>query len=316
MILKKIPLYIEEILSLCYNISERRLGVFIMFTVAKPIFLKNLNNKNNITAFFCANFDCDGEEGYVSISANQSYKITVNGDFVGYGPSYTDNDRVFIEKFDISKYISFGLNQIVIETAVYSENDDVNNFIQAEIYADKRPVAATGHNFIGFMDIERTPSDENVSESYNISGSSMVQTKLEVYEHNNLLVELKAPEKKYKITSPKEFALLSSDFNEVLKKSSKNICPVIIDNSKLLRVDFGKETFGFIKLAFKTENNAKIKVYTSMEESFSKRDEKHFKIDCINGEYERESFIPHKFRYLFISADNAEILETKVREYK
>lgn len=183
-----------------------------MFKTAKPVFLKNLEKEMNITAFFAANFDCSGENAKLMITGATYYRITVNGEFAGYGPARAPKGFARVDEIDISPYVSWGLNQIVVEVASYNCRNftcmNVPGFLQAEVIADGNVVAATGFNFIGFMDVERVQKvmrysyQRTFSEVYNRKGGSMIKVPVEIVEPGLSFMVRKAPFPDYDIVAP------------------------------------------------------------------------------------------------------------------
>lgn len=183
-----------------------------MFKTAKPVFLKNLENEMNITAFFAANFDCSGENAKLLITGATYYRITVNGEFAGYGPARAPKGFTRVDEIDITPFVTWGLNQIVIEVASYNCRNfaclKTPGFLQAEIIADGNVVAATGFNFIGFMDVERVQKvmrysyQRTFSEVYNRKGGSMIKVPVEVVDPKLSFMLRKAPFPNYDIVSP------------------------------------------------------------------------------------------------------------------
>lgn len=261
-----------------------------MFTVAKPIYLKNLEKENNVTAFFAANFDCDGENATLTIAGHSAYRVSVNGDFACFGPSKTIEGFAKFDVVDISKYVSYGLNQIVIECATYVESD-TPNFIQAEVFADGNVVAATSYNFIGFLDVERLES-VNASEKYNISGSSMIQTSVQQVSSTPILLKRDVPYPAYRIISP----------------ASKIKFPIEIKDS--IEIPFGCDYCGFINIAYKTSDKAEILVENELGEAL-------MEIKTIDGEFQRESFNPHKAQKIIIKvlSGSVELYDVFIKEY-
>ncbi len=187
-----------------------------MFKVAKPIFLKDMNKEMNVTAFFAANFDCSGENAVLTITGATYYRITVNGEFVGYGPARAPHGFTRVDVLDISKYVSWGLNQIVIEVASYNCDTfafvNVPGFLQAEITADDKVIAATGYNFIGFIDVERVQKvmrysyQRPFSEVYLRNGGSMLKMPVEEVQPKLGFMIRKVPLPEYQILDPIEVA--------------------------------------------------------------------------------------------------------------
>ena len=261
-----------------------------MFTTAKPIYLKNLNEEKNVTSFFAANFDCDGDNAILTIAGHDAYRVSVNGDFACFGPSKAVEGYAKFDTIDISNYVSFGLNQIVIECATYKDTS-TNNFIQAEIFADGKVVAATGYNFIGFLDVERLKSG-GYFEKYNISGSSMIQTQVEVAQKTPILIKRDVPYPEYKIA----------------KMNSKFKFPKEIKES--IEFDFGNKVCGFINIEYSAENTVEFTVCNEKNEYL-------MDIKSIDGEFIRESFNPYKLNKLKISVSKGTLLLKNVfiKEY-
>lgn len=235
-----------------------------MFTIAKPIYLKNLNKEKNVTSFYAANFDCDGENAILTIAGHSAYRVTVNGDFACFGPSKAISGYAKFDTVDISKYVSFGLNQIVIECATYQEND-TNNFIQAEIFADGKVVAATGYNFIGFLDVERLKS-KGLCEKYNISGSSMIQTQIEVISSAPVLIKRDVPYPVYNTIKCKAKTPVNI----------KDTFEIILENP----------VCGFVNIHYNAHKPTEFTVLNENNECI-------MEMKSVDGEFQRETFNPH-----------------------
>ncbi len=183
-----------------------------MFKVAKPVFLKDLNKEMNITAFFAANFECNGKDVVLEITGATYYRITVNGEFAGYGPARAPKGFTRMDTIDITRHTSWGLNQIVVEVASYNCDNfacvNVPGFLQAEITAEGKPVAATGYNFVGFADVERVQKvmrysyQRPFSEVYVRKGGSMLKVPVEEVEPKLSYMIRKAPFPNYDIVNP------------------------------------------------------------------------------------------------------------------
>lgn len=249
-----------------------------MFTVAKPIYLKNLNKEKHVTSFFAANFDCDGENATLTIAGYSAYRVTVNGDFACFGPSKAIDGYAKFDTVDISKYVSFGLNQIVIECATYQETE-ANNFIQAEVFADDKVVAATGYNFIGFLDVERLKS-KGICEKYNISGSSMIQTQVEVIPSAPLLIKRDVPYPEYKI----------------IKSNAKT--PAIIKDTYEITLE--NPICGFVNIHYNTEKPTEFTLLNENNECI-------MGMKSVDGEFERETFNPHTLKKIKICVSKGEL---------
>ena len=164
-----------------------------MFKYATPITIKLKEKQPMLSAFYAANFDCNGENAVLNISARTSAKVTVNGDFAGYFKPITEDYKIDSYLVDISEYVSWGLNQIVIE--VFSDSKD-DAYVVAEVEADGEVKCATGKNFIAFIDAERL-FDENVLlnavhyERYQKGGVCMLKGDVEIKKHTHLYIDKK-----------------------------------------------------------------------------------------------------------------------------
>ena len=56
-----------------------------MFKYAYPVFLAGMEEKENVTGFFAANFECEGKDVFLHICASSYYRVTVNGDTACHG---------------------------------------------------------------------------------------------------------------------------------------------------------------------------------------------------------------------------------------
>ena len=200
-----------------------------MFTYAKPVFLKKLKNEMNVTAFFCANFECSGKDARLEVTGATKYKVTVNGDFICAGPAKAPHGYCKFDSIDISSFVTEGINQIVIEVASYNVHcyDGISSpgFIWAEVQADGNCVAATGNNFIGFLDTERVQKcsrysfQRHFSESYVIGGSTMIQAELEVVDTGLIPMKRDVPYPVYPFAEPKK--ILNRGKFEIVEKEVK-----------------------------------------------------------------------------------------------
>lgn len=258
-----------------------------MFKLAKPIFLKDLREEKNITAFFAANFDCSGENAKLLITGASNYRITINGEFAGYGPGRAPHGYTRIDEIDIKDYVSWGLNQIVIELASYNCDtlSNVNNpgFLQAEIIADNKIVAATGHNFVGFADVERAQkvmrlsNERAFSEVYIRKGGSMLKIPVETVENKLAYMIRKTSFPKYEFITPERFAYKGkTEKNKCIEYPTSDFIHKINNDSK-------KGCNGFTKKEIEHKP-----LYDIIAKTFSVTDqnlELNFPITIKKGEY-------------------------------
>lgn len=269
-----------------------------MFKYAQPVFLKTNSPKAGLTGFFAANFDCEGKNAFLSVTCSASCKITVNGDFVCYfAPKVTDY-KTEAHLYDISKFVTWGLNQIVIEVFGGSA---ARPFVIAEVTADEKTVCATGKNFAAFIDTERLPDKLPVNcealERYQRGGVCMLPCEVSILPHE-YLYDIKKAQFDFKIH---EF----SDIKYPLKLCS----------GESYIFDFGAELYGNVKFEALAHDKTKLVIGTSKKKEGTGTN--LIMYDFEAGEYENESFTPHCQRYVMFHAEKGEvsIYNVSIREY-
>ncbi len=316
-----------------------------MFNYAKPIFLKNLKNEKNITAFFVANFEYDKGVALLGVTGATKYKITVNGDFICQGPAEAPKNYCKFDSIDITSFVTPGINQIVIEVASYNLETDTG-FIWAEVLCDSKCVAATGSNFIGFLDMERIqkcpPLENTYPETYIIGGQTMIQTNVEVVNPAVIPIKRDVPYPRYSFTDPKKlfskgkihldewtkneefdcnpfYELKSAEFSDVEKANLTIKLPVTLKKGEFATFDFGIALNGFLKTAFKISEKAEVMFVLSekpLDEGAENAALTNYRL-LTNGGFERETFEAFKFRYVTVFAKNGEleIMDLCAREF-
>lgn len=123
------------------------------FKKAKPIFLKDKETSINTLAAFRAEVD-HLENTVIHVTAFSFYRLTVNGQFVAFGPARTAKGYARVDTIDLTPYARTGKNEIVIEVVGYYcfalSTVKQPSFLCAEIRHGKDILAATGENFEGF----------------------------------------------------------------------------------------------------------------------------------------------------------------------
>lgn len=271
-----------------------------MFKFAKPIFLKGMEKEKNVTAFFAANFESKGENVVLHICGASFYRVTVNADTACHGIVRKNGTLYYFDTVDITDLVTEGINQIVIEVAGYGKGNQ-NNFIMAEVVAENNPVAATGCNFIGFLDAERvkqTESDElgNFKESYNVTGATMIKMNCQTVDVGPM--HFKGTPKKYSYSYIN--AEKCAEIGKITPYKDRELkYPVFLKKGEYALFDLGEEMKGFIRFAIKTEEKAEFTV------SYGKTKEKTdgiLSFSLIDGEFDRESFHAVNGRYIKITA--------------
>lgn len=268
-----------------------------MFKYASPICLKLKEKQPKISAFYAANFDCNGENAKLYISCRKSSKVTVNGDFAGYFEPSVDDYKIDCFEVDISEFVSWGLNQIVIE--VYSDSKD-DAYVIAEVEADGEIKCATGKNFIAFIDAERL-FDENALinavhyEHYQKGGVCMLKGDVEVKNHSHLYIDKKV--KPVLDTEPVAE-------NENLEKGESKIFAL------------SKSENAFVELTVFVKEKSKLRLEVATDKKFTKK--QIIDIDFIEGEYTVQNHSLLKGKYIKASLKEGvlEIDSIKLNKYK
>lgn len=276
-----------------------------MFKYAHPVFLKGMEKEKNVTAFFAANFESKGEKVILHICGASFYRVTVNADTACHGMVRKNGTLYYFDTVDITEFVTEGINQIIIEVAGYGKNNQ-NNFIMAEVVAEDQTVAATGCNFISFMDAERvkeTECDElgNFKEEYNVTGATMIKMNCSKVDVGPMHFRGTSKEYKYSyINVPKAL-----EIGKITPYKNKELrYPIVLEKGEYALFDLEEEMTGFIRFAIKIEDKAKLTV------SYGKTKEKtdgQIKLSLIDGEFDRENFHITDTRYIKITATEGDL---------
>ncbi len=276
-----------------------------MFKYAAPVFIKGYEKEENVTAFFAANFEYTGNKPVIlNITGSSFYRVTVNAD-TAFDSKFKKVMALYCyETVDITKFVTEGINQIVIECAgYYTENNGARqeNFIMAEIFCDNMPLVATGCNFIGFLDAERVKNTEFIDnlyyrEKYNISGATMIKANVDIIEIKDMRFKGLFSECKYTYRNAVK-AVEKGKFTPYDKAQTKY--PVSLSEGEYAVFDMEEEMEGFIRIAYKTSDKASMRIsYGTVKDS----EDGFIDIDTIDGEFDRESFHRNKVRYIKVTA--------------
>ncbi len=276
-----------------------------MFKYAAPIFIKGQEKEKNVTAFFAANFEYTGNKPVIlNITGSSFYRVTVNADTAFDGKLKKVMALYCYETVDITKFVTEGINQIVIECAGYYNETDKEthkNFIMAEIFCDNKPLVATGCNFIGFLDAERVKNTELVEnlyyrEKYNISGATMIKSNVDIIDMGDMRFKGLLSECKYSYRNAVK-ALEKGKFTPYDKAQTKY--PVSLEEGEYAIFDMEEEMEGFVRVAFKNEEKVKIRVNYGINKD---REDGYIDYEAIDGEFDRESFHRVNLRYIKVTA--------------
>lgn len=139
------------------------------FLKAVPVWLRGRSEEKNVQAVFQTELEYGRHMGTVimNITAASLYKLWVNGRFAAYGPARAPHGYARIDRVDITGFLREGTNSIRIDVAGYYCYSYYMirqpSFLQAELLYEKsgeaggkaRVLAATGMDFIGYLDCRR-----------------------------------------------------------------------------------------------------------------------------------------------------------------
>ena len=125
-----------------------------MFKAAQPIWLQNQEKDINITVAATAEFKLSKLQaaGRISlrISGMTRYRVYLNGQYIGNGPSRGPHGFHRVDAWDLSPKCVAGKNLIAVEVAGYNVNSfytlDAPSFLAFEVAVNDRLVFATGRD--------------------------------------------------------------------------------------------------------------------------------------------------------------------------
>lgn len=141
-----------------------------IFSKAKQIFIKGMEEKPNTFAYFSKTFDAGDNEEAVTllISAHVFYRAYVNGRFVSHGPAPAPYGYLRVDRIDISPFVKQGENRLAVEVMGYVPKE--NNYatletscLCAEIRQGGRILAATDCTWEGAVSKEKVIQTETLS---------------------------------------------------------------------------------------------------------------------------------------------------------
>ncbi len=148
---------------------------------AQPIWLAGVSEEMNVTAGIRAVFEAGRGMHRLRMAGSSVYRIRLNGKFVGYGPARCGHGYYRIDEWELP--VVEGKNVLAIEAVGYNANSfatlDQPSFIQAEIIAGSKVIAATGkRSFAVYRLLERIQKVQRYSfqrtfvEAYNLTPRS------------------------------------------------------------------------------------------------------------------------------------------------
>lgn len=128
------------------------------FAAAQPIWPEGRVLEKNLTVGFRATLEAP-RTGKVVLRATGStlYRVWLNGQFLAHGPARGPHGFYRVDEIDLTERLVPGTNLVAIEVAGYNANSyyllDQPSFLQAEIVAEGKVLAATGGEGAAFQAI-------------------------------------------------------------------------------------------------------------------------------------------------------------------
>lgn len=212
----------------------------------------------------------------IRITADDYYKLYINGNFVGQGPAQGYYFNYYWNEYDITKYMKDGINEIFVE-AYYQ-----GLISRAYNSGDRRigMIAALFENDTAFEITDRS-WQYAISKSYKIRHIIGYDTAFaEDYDGRETILQWK------KCASGKPNYSFSKDCVKSLqvyaKKPTKEI---LLENSGIL-YDFGEEITGTIKIIAEGEKGARIRILCGEElEDSDVKVRYDMRCNCLYEEY-------------------------------
>lgn len=156
-----------------------------LFRKAVPVWAEGRDKEMNLTLGFHGVFNVtSGRDLKIRVTASTLYRISLNGNFLGYGPARAAGGYFRVDEYDPGSLVRKGENVLAIEVAGYNVNTyytmDQPSFLQAEVSSGGEVLLATGrnHDFVAFPIRERLQKAERYSfqrpftEYYRMSANS------------------------------------------------------------------------------------------------------------------------------------------------
>lgn len=123
----------------------------VVMKKAVPVWAEGQATEMNLTLGFRGVFQGKRNRNFtLRIAASTLYRVSLNGEFLGYGPARAAHGYFRVDEYDLSKKIKNGTNILAIEVAGYNINSYYTigqpSFLQAEVLSNDQVVLATGRN--------------------------------------------------------------------------------------------------------------------------------------------------------------------------
>ncbi len=293
-----------------------------VFVKARPCWAERRQKEQNVTLVLHKMVDVsEFERAVLCITASSNYKLYLNGEFMGFGPSIAAHGYFRIDEYDLSGKLLRGRNVLAIIATGYNTDSyyipNQSSFVQAELLVDEEVFAATltGKAEKAFdmaipgqreQDVPKYTKQRTYMESYILEPSYDSWITKETFEFENIIVE----EADRKNLLPRRVKY--PDYS--IKKSRRNESTGIFE--------FEKNFTGFIRTKISVKRPSKITFFwdeilegdtiTSKRKPFAR-----MRYSLEPGDYSLESYEPYTMKYLsfLVEEGDCEVKEVSIRQY-
>ena len=175
-----------------------------MFKKAIPVFASGKESELNYHIVLRAEAE-SLKDTALFISAFSFYRLTVNGEFVSFGPARASKGYARVDEIDLSPYNIDGKNEIIIEAAGYNccslSTVKQTSFVVAELRRGDEVLLYTGRDFEGYRSdkmiqkVERYSAQRHFGEIHNYTLDGICGERVELTAATNTpkYLERKAP---------------------------------------------------------------------------------------------------------------------------
>ena len=220
----------------------------------------------NMHILFRKEFELDGfKKCILNISADDYYKLYINGQFVAQGPAAGYPWRYFYNSVDVTEFLNPGKNLIAVHTYYQGlinrvwVSGDQRTGLCMELFADDKSVLVSDESFrctfhSGFPDGEIIAYDTQFLENYD---ARCAEDGFETPEYDDSA---------WPMAAEREFV----DYTMVLQPSAQLVFeefkPVSIEHTgNRIKVDFDAINVGYLKFAARGSAGAKIEMFFAQE---------------------------------------------------
>lgn len=298
--------------------------ISLFFSLAQPIWASGNQTAQNMTVALHACVDVPvSQEVTCSITAASSYRLYIDGQFMGYGPSIAAHGYFRVDQYDLTAKLSGGTHVIAIEVAGYNiDNYYIPNqpsFVQAEVVADGKPLVVTHSRALDVPTFQMAISQQRLAFSPKFSFQRP-------HAESYVLSQDFAQWRMSRTFLLKPTAVERTDAKRLLPRHVKYPDYTIVKPVRMLSngiYEFPSVRTGFVRATITVTQKARLKL--CWDEILVDGDIKegrlgyHSYIDyeLEPGHYTLESFEPYALKYLkmVVSEGFCQITEASVRQY-